>query len=106
MGRKAQGGGDNHLRAWRELRNLTQEELAARVETSGAVISLLESGKRPLSDKWLRKLAIALGTSAGFLLDHDPNDLDAQFVEAALAVPKENRDQALVILNTFRRRQT
>lgn len=104
MGRKAKGGGDNHLRAWRELRHLTQEELGERVETTGAVISLLESGKRPLSDKWLRKLASALGTSAGFLLDHDPNDIDGAFIEAAMAVPEESREQALVILNTFRRR--
>lgn len=102
MGRKAQGGGDNYLRAWRELRGITQEELAEKVETTGAVISLLETGKRPLSDKWLRKLAVALGTSAGFLLDHDPNDLDSAFLEAALDVPKERRAQALVILRSFK----
>lgn len=102
MGRKASGGGDNHLRAWRELRGLTQEELAKRVETTGAVISLLESGKRPLSDKWLRKFALALETTAGFLLDHDPGDIDAAFLTAALDVPKDRREQVLVILKSFK----
>jgi transcriptional regulator with XRE-family HTH domain len=102
MGRKAQGGGDNHLKAWRELRGLTQEELAEKVETSGAVISLLESGRRPLSEKWLRKFATALDTTVGFIMDHDPNDIDAAFVDAALAIPKDKREQVLVILRSFK----
>lgn len=81
---------------------MTQEELAAKVDTAGNVIGLLESGGRGLSDKWLRKLAPALGTTPGFLLDHDPNDIDAAFIDAAMAVPKDKRQQALTILNTFK----
>lgn len=93
----------NHLRAWRVFREMTQEELAAKADTSGNVISQIESGDRGLSDKWLRKLAPLLGTTPGFLLDHDPNDLDSEFLEAALGVPKESRAQALEILKTFNR---
>lgn len=93
---------ENHLRAWREFRKMTQEQLADAVETTGAVISLLESGDRSLSPKWLRRLAPALGTAPGYLLDHDPNDLDAAFLEAALAAPKASRAQVLEILKTFR----
>ena len=92
----------NHLRAWREKRGLSQEALAQLVGTAGNVISLLESGDRALSDKWLRRLAPALGTTPGFLLDHNPNDIDAAFLEAALSVPKEQRQQVLRILETFR----
>lgn len=92
----------NHLRAWREHRGMSQEDLADRVGTAGNVISLLESGGRKLSDKWLHKLAPVLGTTPGFLLDHDPNDIDAAFLDAAMAVPKERRAQALQILQTFR----
>jgi transcriptional regulator with XRE-family HTH domain len=94
----------NHLRAWREKRGLSQEALAKLVGTAGNVISLLESGDRALSDKWLRKLAPALGTTAGFLLDHDPNDIDASssLLEAVLAVPKEQHSQVLRILETFK----
>jgi transcriptional regulator with XRE-family HTH domain len=102
MSRKSTKAAANHLRAWREMRGLSQEALAQRVGTAGNVIGLLESGERGLSDKWLRKLAVALDTTAGFLLDHDPNDIDAAFVEAAMAVPKEQRRQALKILETFR----
>jgi transcriptional regulator with XRE-family HTH domain len=92
----------NHLRAWRELRRMTQSQLAEAAGTSPSVISQLESGERGLSSKWLRALAPLLGTTPGFLLDHDPNDLDTAYLEAAMAVPPERREQALQILKTFR----
>ncbi|WP_454760605.1 helix-turn-helix transcriptional regulator [Caulobacter segnis] len=56
----------NHLRAWREFREISQDELGELVGTKGNVIGLLESGERGLSDKWLRKLASHLGTTRGF----------------------------------------
>jgi len=93
----------NHLRAWRRFRKLTQAELGERVDTTANVISQLESGVRGLSDKWLRRLAPALGTTPGFLLDHDPNDLPGDFLQAALDVAPANRAQVIEILRTFRR---
>lgn len=104
MAKKTSKAAANHLRAWREFRQLTQEQLADRVGTAGNVIGLLESGERGLSHKWLLKLAPALGTTPGFLLDHDPYDLDTSFLDAALSVPAESRPQVLAILETFRRR--
>ena len=103
MSKKTSKPAANHLRAWREFRHLTQEQLAERVDTAGNVIGLLESGERGLSHKWLLKLAPALGTTPGFLLDHSPYDLDTSFLDAALAVAPEDRPQALQILNTFRK---
>jgi transcriptional regulator with XRE-family HTH domain len=97
---------ENHLKAWRKFRRMTQEELAVAVDTTKAVISNLETGSRGLSDKWLRRLAPALGTTPGFLLDYDPNDLDTAYLDAALSVPKESRGQALQILETFRKTGT
>lgn len=102
MGKRAAKESTNHLRAWREFRRMTQEELAAKVGTAGNVIGLLESGERGLSHKWLLKLAPALHTSPGHLLDYDPNDIDRMFIEAALEVPREKRDQAFEILKTFK----
>lgn len=96
----------NHLRAWREFRHLTQEELGDLVGTAGNVIGLLESGERGLSQKWLNKLAPALGTTPGFLLDHDPNDLPTGILETWAAIPEENRPQALAVLETFKRTGT
>lgn len=92
----------NYLKAWRKFRLMTLEEVGDAIGTTKAVIQQLESGKMALSHKWLLKLAPVLGTTPGFLLDHDPNDLDTAFLEAALAVPKERREQALQIMKTFR----
>ena len=91
----------NHLRAWREFRGLTQAQLAEKVETSDNVISVLESGARGLSDKWLRKLAPPLGTTPGFLLDYDPGDLPSEFLEVISRIPEARKRQALEILKTF-----
>lgn len=74
-------GGPNHLRAWRMFRNLTQAELAERVKTNANMIGYLESGERGLSAKWLRKLAPALNTTPGMILDHDPATLDNDILE-------------------------
>ena len=77
----------NFLRAWREYRRLTQAKLAEAVDTTGAVISLLEAGERGLSDKWLRRLAPVLGTTPGNLLDMDPHDVDHDIFEIINSMP-------------------
>lgn len=81
---------------------MTQEELAEKVGTAGNVIGLIESGGRGLSHKWLMKLAPVLGTRPGFLLDFDPNDLDRQFLEAAMDLPEEKRPMALEFLRILK----
>lgn len=94
--------GKNHLRAWREFRELTQEDLAEAVGTTGSVISMIESGSRGLSDKWLRKLAPALGTTPGYLLDHDPNDLPTDIIDIWTSIPDRDKPTALRILEGFK----
>jgi transcriptional regulator with XRE-family HTH domain len=96
----------NHLAAWRAFRHLTQAELAEKVDTTKAVISNLETGARGLSDKWLRRLAPALGTTPGMLLDHDPNDLPTGVLETWAAIPEESKAQALRVLESFKRTGT
>lgn len=91
----------NHLKAWREFRRMTQEELAESVGTSKSVISDLENAKRALSPKWLRRLAPVLKTNAGHILDHDPNDLDNDILDIWSDIPDRNKEQALKTLGTF-----
>lgn len=93
----------NHLKAWREFRNMTQGGLAQAIGTTGSVISLLESGDRRLSDKWLRRLAPALGTSPGHLLDHDPESLPTDLLEIWASIPEDRKAQAIEVLSTFRK---
>jgi transcriptional regulator with XRE-family HTH domain len=96
----------NYLRAWREFRKLTQEQLADKVGTDKAVISLLESGNRGLSDKWLRKLAPALQTSPGHLLDHDPEDLPTDIIDIWAHIPDRDKETARRVLESFSRTGT
>jgi len=85
---------------------MTQDELAQAVGTAGNVIGLLESGERGLSQKWLSKLAPVLGTTPGFLLDHDPGELPTGILDTWAAIPEENRAQALAVLETFKKTGT
>lgn len=102
MPRKAANKSVNHLRAWREFRGLTQDELAEKVGTAGNVISLLESGGRRLSDKWLYKLAPALNTRPGFLLEFNPHDADLSILEAITDVSEDRKGEALRLLQVFK----
>jgi transcriptional regulator with XRE-family HTH domain len=92
---------ENKLRLWREFRKMTQEDLAEAAGTSAGVISLLESGKRRLSLKWLLKLAPALKTTPGFIIDHDPEDVPTDIMEIWGNIPEHQQQQALAILKTF-----
>lgn len=82
---------------------MTQAQLAEKVGTTDNVISVLESGARGLSDKWLRKLAPALNTRPGFLLEFDPSDADLSILEAIVELPDENaKSQALRVINALK----
>ena len=81
---------------------MTQAKLAEAIGTTGAVISLLEAGERRLSDKWANKLAPVLQTRPGHLFDTDPNDLDSDVMEIWANIPEAKREQARIVLMTFR----
>lgn len=99
-------GGRNYLQAWREFHRLTREELAEKVGTTGAVIWHLEEGQRGLSAKWLRRLAPALKTTPGFLLDYDPHDLPTEMLERWVLIPDDDKPKALAVLEAFARTGT
>ena len=94
--------GPNFLRQWREHRGLTQEELAEKVDTTANMIHYLETGERGLSAKWLRRLAPALDTTPGHLLEHDPNNLPTDILDIWAHISKKDRATALRILETFK----
>lgn len=105
MGSDDKNGGPNHLRAWREHRGLSQTELAERVGTTQSQITHLETGDRALSAKWLRKLADALNTTPGHLLDHDPTTLPSDIVEIWLDATAEQRRQLIEMANVIVRKR-
>lgn len=98
----------NHLKAWRKYRRMTQQQLADAVDppTSKQVIQALESGQNGLSDKWLRRLAPALGTTPGFLLDYDPEQIPTDILDIWRDIPAEDQDRARRALEIFRKTGT
>ena len=81
MDSQDKNGGPNYLREWRVFRGISQSALAELVGTNANMIQYLETGERGLSAKWLRRLAPALDTTPGMLLDHNPSELDADILE-------------------------
>ena len=99
-------GGPNFLRAWREFRKMTQAELADAVNTNANMIGYLESGERGLSAKWLRRLAPALGTTPGMLLDHDPAMLDSDVIDIWANADQRQRAQLSEVAKALTRTGT
>lgn len=96
----------NNLRAWREHQRLTVEALAAGADTTSQIITDLEEGRITLSSKWLRRLSPVLRVRPGWILDFDPAELPRDVLEIFAQIPEENQDQALRVLETFRRTGT
>lgn len=73
-----------YIKEWREFRNLSQEALGERLETSGSSISRIETGEQPYTQDTLEALAHALMTEPASLLMRNPMDEDAiwELIEA------------------------
>jgi transcriptional regulator with XRE-family HTH domain len=65
------------IKQWREYRDLTQDELAERLETSKASISRIENGEQAYTQDFLEACADALRTDPASLLMRDPTDDEA-----------------------------
>lgn len=98
MGRPTSTAATNHIRAWRMYAGLNQRQLADLCQTTDGVISSLESGKRRLSEEWLVKLASALKTRPGFLLEFSPMDDDLDLIAALDDIPADRKGEALAML--------
>ncbi len=104
MGRPSKGGATNYVTAWRKERGLTQADLAEKVGTTASVISLLETGARPLSEHWLRGIADALNTTPGALLQFGPNSDLGRLTVMLKDVSEDSYPQVEEMLKIFRRR--
>jgi transcriptional regulator with XRE-family HTH domain len=66
------GGADHNLRAWRLHARMSVEDLAGKLEVPVDLVRAWEDGSTDLSEKWLRRIAVAFDTTPGSILDVDP----------------------------------
>ena len=88
------------FKEWRKFRNLTQEQLGARMEMTGSSISQLENGKQGFSDSTLEAMAEALACHPGDLLMRNPLDTEAPWSIWDRLGPTQ-RKQALAVLHAL-----
>ena len=60
------------IKAWREHRGLSQDQVAGRIEMSRENYGRIENGKVPYNQDVLEMTAIALNCSVSDLLERDP----------------------------------
>lgn len=87
-----------YLSEWRDKVGLTQDAIAARMDTNKGQISKLETGKQRLNDRWIMGYAYALGIEAADLLHHP----DKPSVQTLLkGASPEVREQASRVVEAF-----
>jgi transcriptional regulator with XRE-family HTH domain len=62
------------IRAWRQSKNMSLEQLAARIPMDKGNLSKVERGILPYNQEMLERIADALGTDPASLLMRDPSD--------------------------------
>lgn len=91
------------LRFWRAMRDLSQEELAAKVGCGQNFVSMLENGERDWSSDWLRRFATALQVTPNDLLTYTPaaNVKEAAHVNIWRQLDEDDRDRATRLLSSL-----
>lgn len=89
------------IRAWRNYRNLTQEQLAERVDATSATISRLENGKQPYSQELLEAIADSLRCEVADLITRPPHKPKDELLTLLDTLDDERRAQAARILRAL-----
>jgi transcriptional regulator with XRE-family HTH domain len=86
------------FKEWREAKELTQEQLAARLGTTHVTISRMETGAREWNAGYLSAMAEALGIEPQDLFHHPSRPtLDELLRDAS----EEDRNRALEVVKTL-----
>lgn len=75
-----------YIRAWREKKGYTLEDMLGRLETigfkiTGASLSRIERGIQPYSQDTLEAIAEALNLTAADLIENDPTVPEAEIID-------------------------
>ena len=89
------------LRVWRKHRDLTQEQLAERVDTSEASISRLENGRQPYTQALLEALANALRCEPGDIIARKPGEPTDEVQRILERMGDEERGRVLRVVRAM-----
>ena len=97
----------NYIAHYRNLRDLTQEELAESIGTSQTQIMRLENGLRKFTMEWAEKLATPLLCSPIDLLfgpDQELSSEERQAITTFRTLPPDERNNFLVMMEAVSRK--
>lgn len=94
----------NNIKAIREDRGLSQDQLAARLKpkTTKAQISKLENGQRQLTHTWAERLAAALECHWAELYASGLKREEVELLQTYRGLSEENRDLAQKLVGTLK----
>lgn len=92
-----------YLKEWREYRDLSQETLAERVDSTGATISRLENAKQPYTQALLEALADALTCEPADIIMRPPGSGD-ELAAVFSDMSPETQVQALAVMRALKGR--
>lgn len=95
--------GPTFLKAWRNYRGMTQEQVAEALDISRALVSKIENGKSPYSQAQIEAMARLYRASPGDLLDRDPRDGGAELASLIRNLPANQQAQVADIVQVIRR---
>lgn len=93
--------GSTFIREWRKFRNLTQEQLAERIEMSVGTISRVETGQQPYSQPMLEAIAAAVRCAPADLLSRRPDDPQYELWTVIQGMKPEDRAQAIKVIKAL-----
>lgn len=89
------------LRHWRELRGLSQEDLAQAAECGQQQISKLERGEHSMDISWAQRFAKALGTTPAEIMFGPDDPVIAAMREKVSGMTDADKSRLLKIAETF-----
>jgi transcriptional regulator with XRE-family HTH domain len=95
-----------YIRAWREKRGYTLDDMVGRLDAiglriTGASLSRIERGIQPYSQDVLEAIATALNVSAADLIENDPDVPEAEIVDLMRHLDDRERKQAESVLKAM-----
>ena len=95
----------SRIKAARENKKITQEELAAMVDLSPTHISVIERGVKPPKLETLIRIANALGVSADFLLvdvvENATDGIACELSKTISKMPRREREKVLTVVRVM-----